>query len=74
MRLRAVESLFQFLGVEPVTDPERLKAMKWLLDPAHTGFENAAAYERIPNIQEVERELGCAENGFVFESVSSSAG
>lgn len=66
-RLAAVQSLLEFIGVGPVTDAGRLESMRWLLDPGNTGFQNAEGYERIPNIREVERELGSAENGFVLE-------
>ena len=34
-----------------------------LFDPAVSGFQNEQWYAKIPNIQEVERELGCQETG-----------
>ncbi len=66
-RMEAVQKLFDFLQVPRVTDPERLRQMEWLFNPANTGFQNIAAYEKIPNIHEVEKELGSAENGYIFE-------
>ena len=64
-RLEAVQSLLEFLDVGRATERERV-AMRTLLNPALTGFQNAAAYSRIPNIDEVERALGGAATGFVF--------
>ena len=64
--MAAVKSLWEFLGVEALADPARLEMVRQLLDPAMTGFGNAAAYERVPNIQEVEKALGHDETGHVL--------
>jgi hypothetical protein len=66
-RLEAVQSLLEFLEVGRATERE-LVAMRTVLNPAITGFQNAEAYHKIPNIDEVERALGCAESGFVYDS------
>jgi hypothetical protein len=65
-RLEAVQGILEFLEAGRATEVEKV-GMRTLLNPAVTGFQNAAAYGKIPNIEEVERELGCAETGFVFE-------
>jgi hypothetical protein len=65
-RLEAVQSLLEFLEVGRATERE-LVAMRTLLNPAVTGFQNAESYGKIPNIDEMERALGCAETGFVFD-------
>lgn len=65
-RLEAAQSLLEFLEVGRATERE-LVAMRTMVNPAVTGFQNAEAYHKIPNIQEVERELGGAETGFVFD-------
>ena len=65
--IEVVQSLLEFVGAERVTDGSRLEAMRQLLDPALTGFQNYSAYRKIPNILDVEKALGSEENGFVFE-------
>jgi hypothetical protein len=65
-RLQAVQSLLEFLEVGRASDRELL-AMRTILNPAVTGFQNDQAYGKIPNILEVERQLGSAETGFVFD-------
>ena len=65
-RLEAVQSLLEFLEVGRATERE-LVAMRTVLNPAVTGFQNAESYGKIPNIDEVERALGCAATGFVFD-------
>lgn len=69
-RIEAVQKLFVFLDVGRLTDETLLAKMELFFDPAVSGFQNAAAYGKIPNIAEVERELGCSENGFVFDTPS----
>ena len=64
-RIEKVQGVLEFLEVGRVADAE-LAEMRRLLDPANTGFQNEASYPKIPNIQEVERELGSATQGFVF--------
>jgi LPS sulfotransferase NodH len=73
-QLEAVQALFAFLGIDRVTDEARLAKMRRLFDPAYTGFQNAASYRKIPNIAEVERELGSVETGFVFEEAPADTG
>jgi LPS sulfotransferase NodH len=65
-RLQAVQSLLEFLEVGRATERELL-AMRTIVNPAVTGFQNAEAYRKIPNMDEVERTLGCAETGFVYD-------
>jgi hypothetical protein len=66
-RIAAVQVLFQFLGVRPLTDPAQLAAMQSLFDPAQTGFQNTAAYQKIPNIREVDQQLSSPQTGLLFE-------
>ena len=40
--------------------------MKRLLDPLGRRVNSHATYERIPNIEEVERRLGTDETGWLF--------
>jgi hypothetical protein len=65
-RLEAVQSLLEFLEAGRATDRE-LIAMRTYLNPAVTGFQNVDSYTKIPNIHEVERALGSAQSGFVFD-------
>jgi LPS sulfotransferase NodH len=64
--MAVLQSLWKFLGVEALVDPARLEMVRQLFDPALTGFGNAGAYERVPNIQEVEKALGHDATGHVF--------
>ncbi|MCL2648224.1 MAG: hypothetical protein FWD61_14640 [Phycisphaerales bacterium] len=64
--VEVVQGIFKWLGAGRVTDRARIAAMREMLDPTITGFNNAAAYRKIPNIEEVERALGSEENGWVF--------
>ncbi len=64
-RLEAVESILEFLEMGRATEVEKV-GIRTILNPAMTGFQNAAAYTRIPNIHEVERELGSEATGHVF--------
>lgn len=61
-----LQGLLEFLTVGRETDPVRLARMHELFAPEKTGFQNVQAYARIPNIQEVERELGNDQMGRVF--------
>jgi hypothetical protein len=72
-RREAVQRLFDFLQVGRLTHEAVLAQMDLLFDPSVTGFQNAAAYHKIPNIAQVEQELGSPENGFVFERPRSPA-
>jgi hypothetical protein len=65
-RLEVVQSILEFLEMGRATVQEMV-GMRTILNPAVTGFQNAAAYTKIPNIHEVERELGADETGHVFE-------
>jgi hypothetical protein len=71
-RLEAVQGLLEFLGAGRASVPETV-AMRTYLNPSVTGFQNADAYSKIPNIQEVERELGCRETGYVFDGAGAVA-
>ena len=65
-RLAAAQNVFAFLGLPPVSEPSRLEKMHAFFNPASTGFQNERAYEKIPNIQEIEEEFGSDETGHVF--------
>jgi hypothetical protein len=65
-RLEAVQGVLEFIGMGQASERETV-AMRTYLNPEVTGFQNAESYTKIANIQEVERELGCRETGFVFE-------
>jgi hypothetical protein len=65
-RIETLQSIFEFLGAGRETEQRPLAAMQRLLNPEITGFRNAESYEKIPNIREVEEQLGSIENGFVF--------
>jgi hypothetical protein len=71
-RLEAVQGLLEFIGVGRA-DVRETVAMRTYLNPSVTGFQNAEAYTKIPNIQEVEQELGCRETGFVFDRAGAVA-
>jgi hypothetical protein len=65
-RIEAVQSVLEFLGAGRETEEAPLATMRGLLDPETTGFRNAESYGKIPNIREVEQQLGSTENGFAF--------
>jgi hypothetical protein len=65
-RLEAVQSLLEFLEVGRATERE-LVAMRTVLNPAVTGFQNVESYHKISNIEEVERELGSDETGHALD-------
>ena len=67
-RMHAVQNVLAFLGLPPVSEPDRLAKMHGFLDPTATGFQNEQAYNKIPNIQEVEKELGNDQTGFIFKT------
>ena len=65
-RMEAVHGVMGFLGLPRIQEESRLEKMRGFFDPATTGFQNEQAYEKIPNIAEVERELGSEQTGRVF--------
>jgi hypothetical protein len=70
-RLEAVQGVLEFIGGGRANERETV-AMRTYLNPAVTGFQNAESYTKIPNIEEVERELGCKETGFVFDGAAGA--
>ncbi len=62
-RLEKVKEIFRFLGVS--FPDEKLAEIERLLSPKRKITGNGT-YDLIPNIKEVEQELGSEENGFLF--------
>jgi hypothetical protein len=71
-RLEAIQGVLEFIEAGRASDRETV-AMRTYLNPAVTGFQNAESYTKISNIQEVERELGCTETGFVFDGAQGES-
>ena len=67
-KLRKLNAIFSFLGYDEIKDETILEKMKTLLDPLNSKLNSEETYRLIPNIYEVERELGSPENGYLFKS------
>jgi len=68
-KLRKLNAIFSFLGYGEIKDKTILEKMKTRLDPLNSKLNSEETYRLIPNIYEVERELGSPENGYLFKSV-----
>ena len=63
-KLGKLEEVFSFLGLEfPNSEEEEIKR---LVSPKRK-ITKGNMYDLVPNIKEVEKELGSEENGFLFE-------
>jgi len=68
-KLRKLNAIFSFLGYDEIKDETILEKMKTHFDPLNSKLNSEETYRLIPNIYEVERELGSPENGYLFKSV-----
>ena len=66
-KVEKIQEIFDFLGYERVTDPKILDEIKNSLNPEKRKINDFETYLKIPNIFEIERELGSKENGYLFD-------
>jgi hypothetical protein len=64
-RMARVASLEAALDLPPLADPERLVTRERALQPARK-MNDAATWQRVPNIQQVEAQLGSDDTGYLF--------
>jgi len=61
-----LQEIFSFLGL-PALDRRKSKQIERLLDPLYRRVNSRASYELIPNIEEVENQLGADATGWLFQ-------
>lgn len=66
-QLAALDEVVTFLGLPMFEARKRSRGISKLLDARSTGSDSPSAYRRIPNIDEIEAELGCDETGWLFK-------
>lgn len=60
-----IKGLYDFLGVDMPTKSRNLGHLEWLMTKHRLNSERT--YLKIPNVYEIERELGNRENGWLLE-------
>jgi len=66
-KLKEIKEIIEFLGYEKITDEKILEKIELLLDFDKGKVNSKETYESIPNIFEIQTELGSCENGYLFE-------
>lgn len=69
-RFAVLSQIVEFLGFKPI-GPEK-QAICRLLSPEFAKVNSSSTYRRIPNIDEIERRFGSAENGFLGDNAPVS--
>ena len=62
---KRISALWDFVGVDPLAEDEE---MLYFLRPERSKLNSPTTYVMVPNIQEVERECGSDEFGWLFAS------
>ncbi len=70
-KLQKVDQIFSFLGAGPPAVTAR-KKIREVLDPASGKINSDSTYRRIPNVDELEKQLGSRETGFLFADAESA--
>ena len=66
-KLKQLDPIFTYLGNSPIsTNTTKIAAIESILNPTHRKLNSEASYRRIPNIDEVEAQLGCEATGYLF--------
>ncbi len=66
VKLEKVYQILNYLGFSWFEEEEQVNRVKDLLDPKKTKLNSHQTYLLIPNILEIEKELGCEETGYLF--------
>lgn len=65
-QLSVVDNLVAYLGFWAFKDSRRYGDVAALLPACNTGSDSPRIYHRIPNISEIDEELGCDETGWLL--------
>ncbi len=66
-KIDIINEIFKFFKLEQIKDPDVLNEIKELLNPDTNKLNSEETYKKIPNIMEIEKELGCDETGWLFK-------
>ncbi|HEY9809667.1 MAG TPA: tetratricopeptide repeat protein [Halomicronema sp.] len=66
LKLKKIHQILDYLGLGWFEEEWQLNKVKELLDPKKQKLNSAETYQLIPNIFEIEKELGCEETGYLF--------
>lgn len=66
-KIEKIQEIIEFLGYKKITDRRVLEEMKSLLDFNKTKINNRQTYNSIPNLSEIQRELGNDKTGYLLE-------
>jgi hypothetical protein len=67
VKMEKYGEILHFLGRPPLADTERMGAAKALLEPKNMKVNNHETYMKVPGIEQVEREFGSDETGWLFK-------
>ncbi len=67
-KVSKVKEILTFLGYNTLLDETILKRIKHLLNPEIYKLNSERTYRLIPNVEDIERELGSSENGHLFSA------
>ncbi len=66
-KLDRLNEILRFLGKSPITDEATVSAVNALFDPGNSKLNSPDTYRKIPGIDEVERQFGSDETGWLFK-------
>jgi len=70
-RTDLINAVFEFLGYSAISSEVYLSDWHQLLDPSLNRWSSPDVYRQIPNIQEIEEEVGSDETGWLFRDEGS---
>ena len=71
-KLKKIHQILDFLGFEWFEAELQINKVKELLDPKKRKLNSEETYQLIPNIFEIEQELGCEETGYLFDQKTNT--
>jgi hypothetical protein len=66
-KLSAIDDIVEFLDFPAFKSEKRYGEVAELLEVRNTGSDSMSAYRRIPNIDQIDTELGCDKTGWLFK-------
>jgi hypothetical protein len=67
-RTKSLNRVITFLGGEPIADGRVRSLVNELFDPKKTQLNSAVTYSKIPNVDDIERQLGADDTGWLFRT------